>query len=99
MLQCALYFEFNLILAKITLIYFFCGMPSLFYVHVNNIIIYIYKPCAGYKNRAASSYVYNHIFVTVEQKQGFTSLSVLATHLMYKETFMYGNAFARRTLN
>lgn len=29
----------------------------------------IYEACAGYKSHAASSYVYNHIFVTVEQRQ------------------------------
>lgn len=52
----------------------------------------IYEPCATYKNHAAS-YVYNHIFVTLEQKQAFTyfhvryknrSLLSFATLWMYK---------------
>lgn len=32
----------------------------------------IHEACVEHKGHAASRYVYNHIFVTVEQKQAFT---------------------------
>ncbi len=44
-IQHVLYSEFNLILVKIALVLFICGMPSIFYVHFNNIINYIWTMC------------------------------------------------------
>lgn len=55
----------------------------------------IYKPCVEYKSHAASSYVYNHIFVTVEQKQAFTyslvSYKFKSLHFSCIDSFLLKN--------
>lgn len=42
----------------------------------------IYKPCAEYKTHAASGYVYNHIFVTVEQRQAINYFLLQVTSVL-----------------